>query len=71
MLCAQLELEHPVHPKAQMALYSDPLYRVRARLLTRHPPLCRAPPRKPWQLTLRYDEVAALRYTLPVAPLAG
>ncbi len=29
------------------------------------------PTRRPWRLTLRYDEVAALMYILPTAPAAG
>jgi hypothetical protein len=29
------------------------------------------PSRRPWRLTLRYDEVAALMYILPTAPGAG
>ena len=74
VLCQQLELEHPARPHWEMALSFGPLYRVRARLLGRarveqhHPgPL----PRKPWRLTLRYDEVVALMHILPSAPLAG
>lgn len=29
------------------------------------------PKRRPWRLTLRYDEVAALLYLLPTVPAAG
>ena len=29
------------------------------------------PSRRPWRLTLRYEEVAALMYILPTAPAAG
>lgn len=74
VLCQQLELAHPARPTGQMVLSFGPLYRVRARLLGRQGTERRhagAPPRKPWRLTLRYDELAALRYILPVAPLAG
>lgn len=57
-----------------MVLSFGPFHRVRARLLgrqgvERHH--AGPPPRKPWRLRLRYDELAALRYILPVAPLAG
>ena len=74
VLCGQLELEQPARPVARMMLSFGPLSRVRARLRGRalaerhhHGP----PPRKPWAFTLRYDEVAALIYILPFAPLAG
>ena len=74
VLCQQLELEHPARPCWQMTLSFGPLYRVRARLLARarveqHHAGPR--PRKPWGLTLRYEEVAALMFIMPSAPLAG
>lgn len=72
VLCAQLE--PPARPKLAMVLSFGPLYRVRGRLLAR----CRLEqhhigslPRKPWRLTLRYDEIAALLLILPEAPAAG
>ena len=74
VLCGQLELEQPARPVARMMLCFGPLYRARGRLLgralaERHHQGPRS--RKPWQLTLRYDEIAALHYILPFAPLAG
>jgi hypothetical protein len=72
MLCQQLE--PPARPGVTTVLSFGPLYRVRGRLLGRalveryHP----GPPlRKPWGLTLRYDELAALMLILPSAPAAG
>jgi hypothetical protein len=74
VLCEQIELEHPARPTWEMALAMGPLYRVRARLLGRagverqhHGP----PPSRPWKLTLRYDELVALMFILPRAPLAS
>ena len=57
-----------------LVLAMGPLERVRHRLSVRaameqlHVGL---PARRPWRLTLRYDEVAALMLILPLAPLAG
>jgi hypothetical protein len=72
VMCQQLE--PPARPTAAMVLSFGPLYRVRARLQAR----CRQEqhhvgpkPKKPWRLTLRYDEVAALLLILPKAPAAG
>ena len=72
VLCQQLE--PPARPKATMVLSFGPLYRVRSRLQARQRqehchigPL----PKKPWRLTLRYDEVAALLLIQPRAPAAG
>ena len=72
VLCAQLE--PPARPTMAMVLSFGALYRVRGRLQARHRqeqhhvgPL----PKKPWRLTLRYDEVAALLLILPIAPAAG
>jgi hypothetical protein len=72
VLCQQLE--PPARPKLAMVLSFGALYRVRGRLLSRQlqeqhhvGPL----PEKPWRLTLRYDEVAALLLILPKAPAAG
>ncbi|MVN77829.1 hypothetical protein GO988_15970 [Hymenobacter sp. HMF4947] len=72
VLCAQLE--PPARPNLAMVLSFGPLYRVRGRLQGRarrehhHAgPL----PKRPWQLTLRYDEVVALMLILPSAPAAG
>ena len=72
VLCAQLE--PPARPDSAMVLSFGPLYRVRGRLLGRS--LVEAhhagpPPKKPWPLTLRYDELAALLLILPQAPAAG
>ena len=72
MLCQQLE--PPARPSAALALRFGPLYRVRGRLRGRQ--YCEAHhvgprPKKPWQLTLRYDEVTALLTILNQAPLAG
>lgn len=72
VLCAQLE--PPARPTAAQVLGFGPLYRVRGRLLGRQRQeqcYVGAPPKKPWRLTLRYDEVAALLLVLPTAPLAG
>lgn len=74
VLCGQLELEEPARTSGTLALGFGPLYRVRARLLARarqerhhQGPL----PKKPWRLTVRYDEVVALVRILPSAPAAG
>jgi hypothetical protein len=72
VLCQQLE--PPARPDLATVLSFGPLYRVRGRLLGRalverhHQG---PPPRKPWGLTLRYDELAALMLILPSAPAAG
>lgn len=74
VLCEQLELVEPARVAATMSLQFAPLYRVRARLLARarqekyH---AGPPPKKPWRLTVRYDEVVALMRILPSAPAAG
>jgi hypothetical protein len=68
------ELEHPVPRPATVVLAFGPLGRVRARLLARQLVEQRhvgLPARRPWRLTLRYDEVAALMLVLPQAPPAG
>jgi len=72
MLCGWLESGTP--QPLELVLSIGILYRVRGRLLARQRmehfhqgPL----PKKPWRLTLRYDEVAALMLILPVAPMAG
>lgn len=72
MLCGWLESGTPQPMESVLSI--GLLYRVRGRLLARqrleyfhHGP----PPKKPWRLTLRYDEVAALMLILPTAPLAG
>lgn len=72
VLCQQLE--PPARPAVSTVLSFGPLYRVRGRLLGRsrqeqHHVGPR--PGKPWRLTLRYDEVAALMLILPSAPAAG
>jgi len=72
VLCALLE--PPARPTAAQVLSFGPLYRVRGRLLGRqlaehHHVGPR--PAKPWRLTLRYDEVAALLGILAQAPPAG
>ncbi len=72
VLCAQLE--PPARPRLAMALSFGPLYRVRGRLLGRQRSEQHhvgPKPSKPWRLTLRYDEVAALMLILPSAPAAG
>jgi hypothetical protein len=72
VLCQQLE--PPARPKLAMVLSFGALYRVRGRLQARHRQEhhCQGPiPKKPWRLTLRYDEVAALMFILPLAPAAG
>jgi len=72
VLCQQLE--PPARPALATVLSFGPLYRVRGRLQARarqehyHQG---PPPRKPWRLSLRYDEVAALLLILPQAPAAG
>jgi hypothetical protein len=68
------ELEHPAPRPLATVLALGPLYRVRARLLARQlaeQHRVGRPPRKPWHLSLRYDEVAALMLVLPQAPAAG
>jgi hypothetical protein len=68
------ELAHPAPRPLVTVLAFGPLGRVRARLLARQLAEQRhvgRPPRKPWRLTLRYDEVAALLLVLPQAPAAG
>jgi hypothetical protein len=68
------ELEHPAPRPLATVLAFGPLYRVRTRLLARHlveQHCVGSPPRKPWRLPLRYDEVAALLLVLPQAPAAG
>lgn len=72
VLCQQLE--SPVPQPLATVLALGPLYRVQAKLqargrLERHH--AGPPPRKPWRLTLRYDEVAALMLVRPQAPAAG
>jgi len=72
VLCRELEAATP-RPLATVLSFG-PLYRVRGRLLgrslvERHH--VGPPPKKPWGLTLRYDEVAALLLILPRAPAAG
>jgi hypothetical protein len=72
VMCQQLE--PPARPTATMVLSFGPLYRVRGRLLARQlaeQHYVGPPPTKPWKLTLRYDEVAALLKILPRAPSAG
>jgi hypothetical protein len=72
VLCQQLE--PPARPKLATVLSFGPLYRVRSRLLARQlqeQHHIGAKPTKPWKLTLRYDEVAALILILPSAPAAG
>lgn len=69
------ELEHPAPRPLATVLALGPLYRVRGRLLARalaeqrHQGL--PPHGRPWRLTLRYEEVAALMLVLAQAPLAG
>ncbi|MGI4870652.1 MAG: hypothetical protein ACRYFX_05670 [Janthinobacterium lividum] len=72
VICQQLE--PPARPSVSLVLCFGPLYRVRGRLLGRarqeahhHGP----PPRRPWKLTLRYDDIAALLRILDQAPPAG
>ena len=73
VLCQQLE-PGGARPTAAQVLGFGPLYRVRGRLLGRaRQERCHrgAPPKKPWRLTLRYDEVTALLGILAEAPPAG
>ncbi len=68
------ELEHPTPRPLATVLAFGPLYRVRGRLLARQLLEQRhvgTRPAKPWRLTLRYDEVAALMLVLEQAPPAG
>jgi len=68
------ELEHPVPRPLATVLAFGPLCRVRTRLLARQVVEQRhvgLPPRRPWRLTLRYDEVAALLVVLAEAPPVG
>lgn len=72
VLCRQLE--PPARPALATVLSFGPLYRVRGRLLARQRQEqyhVGPRPRKPWHLTLRYDEVAALMLVLDEAPAAG
>jgi hypothetical protein len=72
VMCQQLE--PPARPTAAIVLSFGPLYRVRGRLLGRQlveQYYVGTPPKRPWGLTLRYDEVAALMLILPDAPDAG
>lgn len=68
------ELEQPVPQPLATVLAFGPLYRVRTRLVARQLVEQRhvgRPPRRPWRLRLRYDEVAALMLVLAEAPPAG
>jgi hypothetical protein len=72
VLCQQLD--PPARPTATMVLSFGSLYRVRGKLQARqwqeqHHIGTR--PKKPWRLTLRYDEVTALLLIQPQAPAAG
>jgi hypothetical protein len=72
VLCAQLE--SPAKRCKTTVLSFGPLYRVRGRLTGRQlkeKHHIGSPPAKPWKLTLRYDEIAALMHILPSAPAAG
>jgi len=72
VMCQQLEPE--ARPSGTMVLSFGPLYKVRGRLhgrQYREQHHIGPRPKKPWKLTLRYDEVAALRRILDVAPPAG
>lgn len=72
VLCQWLESGTP--QAVESILSMGVLYRVRGRLLARQR-LERfqqgPPPKKPWRLTLRYDEVTALMRILPQARPAG
>lgn len=72
VLCAVLESPEP--QAVAMVLSIGLLNRVRGRLLSRQLVEQRhigPRPRKPWKMTLRYDEVAALMQIWCRAPLAG
>jgi len=72
VLCQQLETSEPQPLATVLAL--GPLYRVQGKLQARRrleQHHAGPPPRRPWRLTLRYDEVAALMLVLPQAPAAG
>jgi hypothetical protein len=68
------EVEQPVPRPLATVLSLGPLFRVRGRLLARQlrEQYHQGPrPAKPWRLTLRYEEVAALMLVLGRAPAAG
>ncbi len=72
VLCRHLE--SPVPQPLATVLALGPLGRVQARLQARarrEQHHVGPPPRKPWRLSLRYDELAALMLVLPEAPAAG
>ncbi|MVN77728.1 hypothetical protein GO988_15450 [Hymenobacter sp. HMF4947] len=72
VLCRQLE--PPARPTLALVLSFGPLYRVRGRLLARHwveQHHVGERPRRPWRLSLRYEEVAALLLIWEQAPAAG
>lgn len=72
VLCQQLE--PPARPTATMVLSFGSLYRVRGKLQSRQwqeQHHVGERPKKPWRLTLRYDEVVALLLIQPDAPAAG
>jgi hypothetical protein len=72
VLCEQVE--HPAPKPLALVLALGPLYRVQARLQGRRrveQQHVGPPPRKPWRLSLRYDEVAALMLVRERAPAAG
>jgi len=72
VMCQQIE--PPARPSKTMVLSFGPLYQVRGRLTGRQLKELHhvgPKPSKPWQLTLRYDELTALMHILPSAPAAG
>jgi hypothetical protein len=72
VMCQQLE--PPARPTVPMVLSFGSLYRVRSKLQARHRQEQHHVgqlPKKPWRLTLRYDEVVALMLIQPEAPAAG
>lgn len=72
MLCQ--DLESGAQLPIERVLGIEPLYRVMMRLKARartERAHTGPPPRKPWQFTLYYNEVAALMLIFPDAPLAG
>ena len=71
VMAGQLELEPPARVSSTLVLSFGPLFRVRGRLLARARHHAGPLPRKPWRLTVRYDEVVALLRILPLAPAAG